>query len=626
MFEPLFLTDMVLALLAMVSAAVLGRRAGRPHTRPDEARRLRRALSATAILVVTRLAVAGLILTGGLALADSRLIVQVPLAVLPTAWAVVAVRRGWSSVRVAMAARVAAAGVLLSGWWLYVPFGPQDAVPLLVGSLAALGAIAGLSAVLSRWRPYGSRASRMPWVAVAFLLVPTVALVLAYRTNTTSVGHEHHHTTAGARSVDQLTGPRDRTPDVRVTLTAARSTVRLASGRTVDGLTFNGTSPGPQIRARQGQLVEVTLLNTDVEEGVTVHWHGVDVPNAEDGVPGVTQEAVRPGGRHVYRFVPDRAGTFWYHTHRESSKTVQRGLFGSLIIDSGDEFDGIERTIFTHVWPGGDGPITAFDTADQPAKQAVDPGREVLLRLINSTEDPRTVHVGGTEFTVAAIDGNPVQGGTPVAAGTDLLLAAGGRYDIAFTMRKAAVTLSIDTSDTAALAFSPDGTAEPADLGSGTLFDPLAYGSGAAPVPDSFDRTFDLRLDDGFGFAQGRFDYVSSSINGRLYPAVATLVVAEGDQVKIRIANRSIVDHPLHLHGHRVRVLSRDGVPATGSTWWTDTFNVAPGQVFEVAFTADNPGIWMDHCHNFRHGSDGMILHLAYDGVFTPYSEDHIPE
>jgi FtsP/CotA-like multicopper oxidase with cupredoxin domain len=622
-FEPLFLTDMVLALVAMVCAAVLGRRAGRPRTLPDDARRLRRALRVTAILVALRLAVTGLVLTGGFALADSRLVAQVPLAVLPTAWAVVAVRREWSTAVVAMAGHVAAAGVFLSGWWLFVPFGPQDAGAVLVGSLAALGAVAGLSAVLSRWRTAGSRASRAPWLAVAFLLVPAVALVLAYRTNTTSVGHEHHHTAAGARGVDQLTGPRDRTPDVRVTLTAARSTVRLASGRTVDGLTFNGAAPGPQIRARQGQLVEVTLVNADVEEGVTVHWHGVDVPNAEDGVPGVTQESVPPGGRHVYRFVPERPGTFWYHTHRESSKTVQRGLFGSLVIDGGDAFDGVERTVFTHAWPGADRPITAFDTADQPAKQAVAAGRPVLLRLINSTEDPQTVHVGGTAFTVAAIDGNAVQGGTPLAAGTDLLLAAGGRYDLAFTMPDGVVTLSVDT---AALAFSPDGAAEPADLGDGTLFDPLAYGSGNAPTPERFDRAFDLRLDDGFGFAQGRFGYVSSSINGRLYPAVPTLVVAEGDEVKVRVANRSVIDHPLHLHGHRVRVLSRDGVPATGSPWWTDTFNVAPGQVFEIAFTADNPGIWMDHCHNFGHGADGMIMHLAYEGVTTPYSEDHIPE
>ncbi|MEU9883737.1 multicopper oxidase domain-containing protein [Streptomyces phaeochromogenes] len=158
------------------------------------------------------------------------------------------------------------------------------------------------------------------------------------------------------------------------------------------------------------------------------------------------------------------------------------------------------------------------------------------------------------------------------------------------------------------------------------MFDRLTYGSGARSAPDSYDRTYDLRLDDGFGFSQGGFGFVSSMINGRLYPAVPTLEVREGDQVRVRIASRSVNDHPLHLHGHRVRVHSRGGEPATGSPWWTDTLNIAPGEDFEITFTADNPGIWMDHCHNFEHAANGMIMHLAYTGVSSPYSADHMPE
>ena len=61
----------------------------------------------------------------------------------------------------------------------------------------------------------------------------------------------------------------------------------------------------------------------------------------------------------------------------------------------------------------------------------------------------------------------------------------------------------------------------------------------------------------------------------------------------------------MHLHGHHVLVLSRDGVPATGSPWWTDTLNVRPGESYVVAFRADNPGIWMDHCHNLPHAAEG---------------------
>ncbi|MEV0715618.1 multicopper oxidase domain-containing protein [Asanoa sp. NPDC050611] len=99
-----------------------------------------------------------------------------------------------------------------------------------------------------------------------------------------------------------------------------------------------------------------------------------------------------------------------------------------------------------------------------------------------------------------------------------------------------------------------------------------------------------------------------------------------GDTVGMRITNRGIIDHPMHLHGHRVRVLSRNGAPVSGSPWWTDTLNVAPGQTYEITFTADNPGIWMDHCHNFEHAADGMVWHLSYTGIAAAAHSSHAPE
>ena len=109
-------------------------------------------------------------------------------------------------------------------------------------------------------------------------------------------------------SVADTKVPATGKPDVRVTLTAQKSRIRLASGKEVDAWTFNGRAPGPEIRVQRGQLLEVTLVNKDIDDGVTIHWHGVDVPNAEDGVAGVTQDAVPPGGRYIYRFRPDRSG------------------------------------------------------------------------------------------------------------------------------------------------------------------------------------------------------------------------------------------------------------------------------------------------------------------------------
>jgi FtsP/CotA-like multicopper oxidase with cupredoxin domain len=95
--------------------------------------------------------------------------------------------------------------------------------------------------------------------------------------------------------------------------------------------------------------------------------------------------------------------------------------------------------------------------------------------------------------------------------------------------------------------------------------------------------------------------------------------VQRGDMVKIRIANGSGDVHPMHLHGHHMRVLSRDGAPVRGSPWWVDTLNVESGEEYEVAFRADNPGVWMLHCHILPHAAEGLNMHLAYDGYRTPF-------
>jgi FtsP/CotA-like multicopper oxidase with cupredoxin domain len=86
------------------------------------------------------------------------------------------------------------------------------------------------------------------------------------------------------------------------------------------------------------------------------------------------------------------------------------------------------------------------------------------------------------------------------------------------------------------------------------------------------------------------------------------------------VVNRSLETHPWHLHGHTVLTLARDGRRSSGSPLWVDTFDVRPGEVWEVAFRADNPGIWMNHCHNLPHQEQGMMLRLGYDGVSTPFA------
>ena len=412
-------------------------------------------------------------------------------------------------------------------------------------------------------------------------------------------GHGGSH--VSPRSVVDLTGPRDGEPDVRFALTARAAAVVLGSGAVVDALTFDGTAPGPELRVRAGQLVEVVLRNADVTEGVTLHWHGVAVPNAEDGVAGVTQDAVRPGGEHVYRFRPERAGTFWYHAHQDSARTVPRGLFGALVVEPA-EGGGADLVLLGHTWP--DGP-TAVGASDVPVRrEATGP---VRVGLVNTDSAAQEWTVVGAPFVVAAIDGVDLAGPTPLD-GARLRIPAGGRMDVVVT---APATVALLGGPAVGLGTDP--VAPPAD---GPLFDPLTYGAPAAQPDEPFDRELVQVLDTERVVRRGVPDVVWT-INGELEPPPA--VVAEGEWVRITIRNDGTDDHPMHLHGHHVRVLSRDGVAATGA-WWTDSLGVEPGQAYEVAFRADNPGIWMDHCHDLVHAAAGMVLHLAYEGVSTPHT------
>ncbi|MBO0812833.1 MAG: multicopper oxidase family protein [Microlunatus sp.] len=432
----------------------------------------------------------------------------------------------------------------------------------------------------------------------------------------------------GGTSVAGLTGPRTGTPDVRFRLVAEPKIITLSSGRTVDAWTFNGQVPGPELRAHQGDLVQVTVVNRLPETAVTVHWHGLNVPNAEDGVPGVTQDAIKPGASYVYRFRAEQAGSYWYHSHQVSSEAVVRGLFGPLVImpEQPRPVD-LDLPVPAHTWPTDRGNAEALGSRDTVRHRTVAPGTRVRLRLINTRDnltsdlDPRVLSVSGVTARVTAIDGNDVHEPGPL---TDprLAMAIGARYDVEFTMPDHPVRLTDELAPGAGLVLSPDGTGTPAPAAtSGPLFDPAHYGT-PAPTPfdasSRFDRSFRLILDDGPGFFDGRF-MAPPTINGRVLPNTPMLMVREGDLVKMTIIDRGHLDHPMHLHGHRVLVLSRNGKPTTGSPWWTDTLEVQPGDVYQIAFRADNPGIWMDHCHNLNHAAQGMVMHLGYAGVVTPY-------
>jgi FtsP/CotA-like multicopper oxidase with cupredoxin domain len=170
------------------------------------------------------------------------------------------------------------------------------------------------------------------------------------------------------------------------------------------------------------------------------------------------------------------------------------------------------------------------------------------------------------------------------------------------------------------LVVGPPDASAPAAVTPAATLDLLSYGTPAPVSLDTghFDRDFALTIDRWPGFLDGK-PGLWWTMNGHLYPDVPMFMVREGDIVRMTITNDSGEVHPMHLHGHVALVLSRNGVAASGSPWWTDSLDVDEGESYVVAFRADNPGIWMDHCHNLPHAVDGMIAHLAYDGYTTPY-------
>lgn len=426
-------------------------------------------------------------------------------------------------------------------------------------------------------------------------------------------GHRPAHDSPGpTQLVTDLVVDPQRPADVRVELVARQEHQRVGN---LDGFTLNGTSPGPEIRARQGQLVEVVLTNASVVDGVTLHWHGVDVPNAMDGVAGVTQDAVPVGGRFVYRFVVERAGSYWYHAHQMSHPQVVGGLFGSLVVTPQRRLpEQVDVTALAHTY----GAVRTVNGRPGDLVVSAATGQRVRVRITNTDNAAMPVWVGGP-YRVLAVDGTELHA-PGVVADRALSVAAGGRVDLGVTVPADGRAVRVQLSKATAVVVGPPGATAPEAPQPSDRLDLLTYGS---PSPTGIDagrpdRRFDYVIGRRPGFVRGR-PGIWWSINGRLYPHVPMFVVAEGDVVRMRIENSTSEVHPMHLHGHRMLVLSRDGRLSSGSPWWVDSLDVLPDETYEVAFVADNPGLWMDHCHNLEHAEDGMVAHLGYDGVDTPF-------
>lgn len=445
--------------------------------------------------------------------------------------------------------------------------------------------------------------------------------------NMTNMSTDCQGAAGSATPIASLHAPETAAHIAEFTLTAQYAHLPFFTKDQADAWTFNGTSPGPTLRVRQGDLVVVHLRNR-LSAGVTIHWHGVAVPNSADGVAGVTQNAVKPGETYTYRFVAKDAGTYWYHSHQESFEQTGHGLYGVLIVDPAKPavHDDVDVPLALHTWNGNLAVNMTTSTQHIEAK----PGQWVRLRLVDTDNTPHLVTLAGAPFLVAALDGHDLNKPTPLTA-VPLAVDGGQRYDIRFQVPQSGAAALYIASDengpyqkTPAVVIGPKGAAvAPVPAVGPKEFDFTTYGQ---PEPDGittnshFDVTYTITLNYTVGFSNGRPGPVFT-LDGKSFPNTPTLMVKEGQLVRLRFVNEGNAGiHPMHLHGHTFTVVSKNGRALSGSPVRLDTISVRPGESYDVAFYADNPGLWMIHCHNLYHANHGMDMMLAYPNISTPYN------
>ena len=419
---------------------------------------------------------------------------------------------------------------------------------------------------------------------------------------------------------------------------------------------YNGTVPGPEIRARQGERLRVAVENR-LDEETTVHWHGLRVPNAMDGVPHLTQKPIAPGETFVYEFdVPD-AGTYWYHPHQRGSEQVGRGLYGPLIVEEPSPIQ-VDRDV---VWVLDDWRLlqdaqispdfgnmmdashngrvgnTVTVNGRIPETFAVRSGERIRLRLTNTAN----ARIFGLEFAghrplVVAYDGQPVE--PHEAQGGRVILGPAMRMDIVIDMAgtpgdRFRVT---DTFYNQLAYRLLDLVYEPEPLRRRPLDTPVALAANTMPEPDpKAAKRHEIAFGGGMmsggtlgGMMGGMMDGMMGGMmgGGRMDPRGMThngiwtingvsatghvhdpfLNLRLGGSYVLAMHNNTAWHHPIHLHGHSFRVIGRDGKP-TRHREWQDTVLMSPRERVEIAFVADNPGDWMFHCHILEHQAAGMM-------------------
>ena len=419
----------------------------------------------------------------------------------------------------------------------------------------------------------------------------------------------------------------------------------LPGTRTRDMMSFVSNGAPPVLRMRRGERFSVDVDN-GLGEAVTVHWHGLRIANAMDGVPYLTQNPIEADERFRYSFTPPDAGTFWYHPHCNTLEQIARGLTGVLVVED-DEDPGFDTDIPLNIRDfrlNGEGAFIDFYKPRNAARGGtlgtvstvnwqVAPRHDVpaggLVRLRLAVTDLTRVATyrvaggedAGTRVRLLALDSNPL----PVPQDhNEALLAPGQRADFALRVpdregEEVALLRDTPTGPVAIATFRAVGASANRTLAELKPLSPNPFAEPDLANAETVEFLFGWTPD---GDAPqrsicGSLGYTFWSINrvawkgdfpGPLDP-LATL--KHGKTYVLRFRNETQNDHPIHLHGHTFRLLRSDKrkVPPL----WTDTALLQAQETMEVVLVADNPGDWAFHCHVIEHQKTGLAGFLRVE-------------
>ena len=434
------------------------------------------------------------------------------------------------------------------------------------------------------------------------------------------------------------------------TMRIAPVTVELAPNRILSTIGYNGSSPGPHMRMKEGVPVTVNVIN-DTDTPEFLHFHGLLIPSDVDGSEEEGTPAVPPHGSRTYRFTPTPAGTRWYHTHAMSMDDLHRGTytgqFGFLIVEGAanpgrfdqehylalrdwepyftnqmmdtDDLDPAraqpERPAVLDTRPAGLEVTSDIYSINDKALGAgepirVRPGERVMFHFLNASAiENRHLALPGHRFNVVALDGNPVA--TPAAVDV-LMLGPGERIDAWVEMNQPGVWIlgaPEDPGREGGLGIvveyanqhrTPQWTPPPKSIWDYTIF-------GKPPSQPAPTELLDMAF---VKVPRGAGKFNSFTVNGKPYPHDREFVLKQGTRYRLTFRNRTDDAHPLHLHRHQLEIAEIYGKPTSGVV--KDTVVVPTYGRAIVDFTAAQPGPTLFHCHIQQHMDYGFKALLRY--------------